>query len=372
MIGGTKMNKYLQDYLISPETRYPLCLVDETEIGLNRGQLKGNDPLDVFNIVNGIPILLPHNHVADYNHNILDILYREKTREISNEIFSKTGSNYELYKDEFDKHILNEFGKEGILKVYEEYSKLPRSQKLCWFATLDKDQKSDNCIQIPSSTLISGLNYATSETGRKRLEMTDEMINKWACHLNDYGSFVTEKKSGTIVELATGAGLGTCGVINSGLGDSKLISIDIDYKAVSNADGIAKYLKIEGKVNPIVANFWYLPFKNNIIDTVCSHYGLDEAREIPSILAEISRILKVGGRFINVSRMDPTIRIKQTFGHLNFSENEYLKLASFAGFYSGMDDLINEAEKNNLILEYHKAYSPNRSHERILSILKKV
>jgi ubiquinone/menaquinone biosynthesis C-methylase UbiE len=202
--------------------------------------------------------------------------------------------------------------------------------------------------------------------------MTEEMINKWACHLMDYGRLVTENKSGVIVELATGAGLGTCGVITSGLGDGKLISIDIDYAAAANAIGIAKYLGLEEHIDSLVANFWFLPLKKGSIDVVCSHYGLDEAREVNRILVEISRILKVGGKFINVSRKDPTIRIRQTFGHMDYSEEEYMKLASYAGFYCGMEALKKEAEKNNLILEYHNVYSPKHSHERIISVFNKI
>lgn len=366
------MNKYLQDYLISPETNCPLCLLDNTDEGLRNGQLKGTDLTDIFSIANGIPILLPHGQIADYNHNILDILYKERLNDISNEILSITGNDYKLYKEEFDKRILNEFGKDGILKAYEEYYKLPKKQKLNWFAKLDNDQKIDDNTQIPSSVLKEGLTYATAETGKKRLDLADEMTDKWAFHLNDYAELVTEYKSGVIVELATGSGYGTCGVIKAGLGDSKLISIDIDYAAVANAVGIAKYLKIEDKVDAIAANFWYLPLKNNSVDVVCSHYGLDESREVTQILSEISRILKPGGKFINVSRQDPTLRINGEFGHLNFDEDEYIKLAHMAGFYSGMPDLISASKEYNLVLEYYKEYKPDNSHGRISSTFKKM
>ncbi|MDF2536981.1 MAG: ubiE [Herbinix sp.] len=230
----------------------------------------------------------------------------------------------------------------------------------------------NNISLIPSSTLCDGITYATSKIGKKRIEMAEEMINKWACHLMDYGELVTESKSGIIVELATGAGFGTCGVTNSGLGAGKLISIDIDYACAANAIGIAKYLKLEEQIDSMVANFWFLPIKNDSIDVVCSHYGLDEAREVNRILVEISRILKVGGKFINVSRNDPTIRIRQTLGHIEFSKEEYMKLASCAGFYCGMDALKKEAEKNDFVLEYHKVYSPGNSHERVISVFKKL
>jgi ubiquinone/menaquinone biosynthesis C-methylase UbiE/uncharacterized protein YbaR (Trm112 family) len=370
--GGNKMNSYVQDYLISPETNCPLLLVDNTDEGLKNGILQGNDSSDVFNIVNGIPILLPSRHIADYNVNTLDIIYKERTCEIDNEILSKIGNNLELYKDEMDKYILEHSGKEGVLKAYEEYSRLSINQKLSWYATLDKDQENDNKTQIPASTIKSSLTYETAEIGRKRFEITDEMIYKWAVHLNDYGNLVTESKSGIIVELATGMGIGTCGVIKSGLGSSNLISVDIDYACTVNAIGIAKYKEVENKVDPIVANFWYLPFKNDSIDVVCSHYGLDESREITRILSEISRVLQYGGKFINVSRKDPTLRLKHTFGHLDFCENQYINLANWGGFYCGMDDLRNKAEKYNLILEYHKIYSPDYSHERILSVFKKI
>lgn len=359
------MNMYLLDYLISLETGDELLLAD-------RSKLKGKEPTDIFNIVNEIPILLRHNQVADYNHNILDVILKERTNEIVNKIREEHNWNHELAKDELDKYILNHYGKEGIIRVYEEYAYLPENQRLSWYAKLDNAQTHDNSFMIPLSTLSDGIKYATSLVGKKRIEVAEKMSNQWACHLMDYGDHVTESKSGVIVELATGGGLGTYGVINSGLGAGNLISIDIDYACAANAIGIAKYLTLEEQMDSLVANFWFLPIKNNSVDVVCSHYGLDEAREVNRIMVEISRILKVGGKFINVSRYDPTLRMRQTLGHIEFTEEEYMKLAYCAGLYSGMDALKKVAEQNNLVLEYSKVYSPKNSHERVLSSFIKV
>ncbi|MDF2536982.1 MAG: hypothetical protein K0S76_3 [Herbinix sp.] len=134
------MNKYLLDYLISPETGDPLLLTNISENVLLCGQLKGNDPTDIFNIINEIPILLRHDQVADYNNNILDIIFKHRMNEIFNEIGEKHNWNYGLLKDELDKYILHQYGKEGIVRAYEEYSIIPENQRLSWYAKLDKDQ----------------------------------------------------------------------------------------------------------------------------------------------------------------------------------------------------------------------------------------
>lgn len=358
-----KINNYLQKLLISPITGYPLRLIKNTSRSDKR-QLIGKDLSDIFGIVEGIPILLPHDQIADYIFIILDILYKDHTKEFYDNIM------FEEDNERLMEHIINDFGKSGILRKFEEYSKMDKEKRLFWYGKFDKNQI-DNNTQVPAMAYKDGLANAKELTGKKRLEMTDEMISQWAVHLNDYANLVTKSKRGIILELGTGAGLGTCGLINEGLGDGKLISIDIDFAAVANAKGIAKYLKIENKIDPIVANFWRLPFRRSSIDVVCSHYGLDESREIPCILSEISRVLKDGGEFINVSRKDPTIRIKQILGKMGFNDEEYKNLIHWTGFYGGMKELKYEAQKYNLVLDYQKSYAPINSHERIISVFKK-
>ena len=108
---------------------------------------------------------------------------------------------------------------------------------------------------------------------------------------------------------AEGAGLGTNALIEIGLHSARLISIDINYACIGNAEGLAKFHGVEESVDGIVASYWFLPFHDNSIDIVCTHYGIDESRETSRVVEEISRVLKPGGCFVVVCRTDPSNRL---------------------------------------------------------------
>ena len=137
--------------------------------------------------------------------------------------------------------------------------------------------------------------YATYKNGKSRCEVFENTVIKWVVHIKEYVEVVSNLNSETILELGTGAWFGKCSLLKSGL-KGKLFTIDIDYAAVKNAEGLGKYFGVEDKINPIVANFWYLPFKDQSIDNICSYYGLDESRETRHVLSEISRILRCDGK----------------------------------------------------------------------------
>lgn len=54
--------------------------------------------------------------------------------------------------------------------------------------------------------------------------------------------------------------------------NSRILSVDIDFVAVKNADGLANYLNLSEHLCGIVANFLCLPFDSSIMDVVCTHY----------------------------------------------------------------------------------------------------
>ena len=45
-------------------------------------------------------------------------------------------------------------------------------------------------------------------------------------------------------------------------------------------------------------NLWALPFEDSIFSAICSRNGIDECREIPSVLREASRVLRPGGKIV--------------------------------------------------------------------------
>ncbi len=346
------MDMLILNNLISPISKEKLSYEDENEI------LTSVLSKEKFKLLYQIPILIPSTDVADYSNNILEILYGEKTKEIEDYYYDKYKGDPYI---ELTKKIKKDFDKDLIISKFIEYSKLENSEKLKWLIKVDKYNK-----QISKASILKGFSYTTVDNGKKRIEITKEMKVSWAIHLDDYAKLVTESNPKFILELATGAGIGTCGIIESGLKNSKLYTIDIDFDCVCNAKGIAKYCNLEKQVIPVVANFWYLPFKNNSMDMICSHYGLDESREITRIIEEVSRVLKKDGNFVLITRKDPSIRLKQTLDGFNFTYNELIYLAKLGGLFSGLENLINIAKTYNLKLDFINEYSPKNSHDRIL------
>ena len=208
--------------------------------------------------------------------------------------------------------------------------------------------------------------HGTFENGEKIYHLYKSMKEEWAYHLDDYAELVNHKDNINILELATGAGLGTCAVMESLQPNSKIISIDIDFGAAKNADGLAKYLNIENRACALNANFWRLPFENDLFDIVCTHYGLDESAELPTTLLQISKTLKPSGEFIGVCRKYPYVRHKRLFEMFNINEVECNVLLNRARLYGGFENLEILAKKCGLRLKRYKEYNQKISHNRIL------
>jgi len=250
--------------------------------------------------------------------------------------------------------------KENFIKIIEDYhmcGKQEHDAQYCDF--LNKDD-------IPNA-----LKRATRKHGEQLFLMHEKSMEGWAYHLDDYAKAINFEDGINILELAAGAGLGTCAVIKNLSANNHLISVDIDFACVKNIDGMAQYLNLADRVSGLTANFWFLPFEDGVIDTVCTHYGLDESGEIETVLKEVSRVLKQGGRFVAVARKNPYDRHKNDMELFNISESECNPLLKKARLYSGFDDLVASAEKYNLSLSEHKVYNRENGHHRILYVFAK-
>jgi len=151
-------------------------------------------------------------------------------------------------------------------------------------------------------------------------------------------------------------------------GNSKLYTIDIGFACGGNAVGIAKYLNKEEMVLPIVSNYWFMPFRDCSIDTVCAHYGLDESREIPGTIKEVERILKPGGRFVCIARKNAFDRQANIMEPLGFTKNDADPLFRKARLYSGPEDLFIDCENSGLSLVTIKEFKRPDSHERVVMV----
>jgi SAM-dependent methyltransferase len=274
----------------------------------------------------------------------------------------------QAYRKAVEDLIRDKLGKSGVWNAFQEYAE--RSPKSCleWFIQADGLQEGLPVVELCDRDIELGREYATSAYGKKRAEQLAEMVDKWAIHLSQYAQEVLRRGPETIVELGGGAGLGTDALLRKGLQDAKLISIDIDFACCKVIEGLTRWYKVAARVDPVVANFWFLPLGNKSIDLVCSHYGLDESREVPRVIQEIGRVLVRGGRFVNVSRSDPALRLSQWLGHLDFSFDELGELAVLSRLYPGPERLIQIAEQQGLRLVSLDQVSLASSHDRTIFV----
>jgi len=255
--------------------------------------------------------------------------------------------------------------KENFIDLIEYYS---INGKADWHGRNDVQ----NCTTILHSDIVNAFKYGTYERGGELFLRHKNASNTWAVHLDDYGKTVNNRDNIDILELTIGAGVGTYAVLNSILPSNRMISVDIDFVCVRNADGLAKYFEVDDRVCGLNANFWNLPLADSIFDTVCTHYGLDESREVPKTLNEVSRVLKDGGRFIVIARGNAYIRHKNIWDLFNIAEKEAPLLLQKARMYSGFDGLVEFANENGMKLIEHKIYDKKKSmHYPIMYVFQK-
>ncbi|MGL6173958.1 MAG: class I SAM-dependent methyltransferase [Cellulosilyticaceae bacterium] len=280
----------------------------------------------------------------------------KKYKEFDRLYYPKDPENYKKAWDQYIRESIKT--KENLLEIVEDYN---RNGKPIW-----QQEANQWCDKISSHKLNSALRNNSKERGKEIFELAERMREKWAFHLDEYASLVNSQDELVILELATGAGLGTWAVMKSLQEKSKMISTDVDFGCAKNADGLAKYLGCEDKACGLNANFWSLPVEDGIVDVVCTHYGIDESGEMQQTLSEISRVLKPNGKFIGVCRKRPYIRQQSIFEMFDIREEEANGLLCKLRLYSGIEDLEKLAQTYGLQLEHCKVFTPETGHERIL------
>ena len=100
-------------------------------------------------------------------------------------------------------------------------------------------------------------------------------------------------------------------------------------------------------------------------------FGRLITRQVPRIVQEISRVLAVRGRFVDVSRSDPTIRLRQWLGHMGFATDELNELVSMSRLYPGRERVAGIAEQYGLKLAGLDEVSCGSSHNRTVSVFVK-
>ncbi len=297
-----------------------------------------------------IPIILPENTSANWHRELIEVIlwqFPEKIKEMYKEInFSKSPPDIvEIYV----KWIRNLLGdKEDILNAFNAY------------ADADTEKWIIDSQKINRKTIRNFKRYSTKRIGKKRVETK---INATGIFL-PYPYFAEEalKNNPTsVLELATGAGGGTAAVALQKKKETKLFTIDIGFECLGNAMGIGKYLKQKDTILPVCANFWYLPFKNESFDSVCTYCGLDESRENEKTISEIARVLKENGTFVFVSRENAFMRQANILKPFGFTKEETIEILQKCRLYSDIESTIKLCQKYSLKYEYQKEFKINEN-----------
>ena len=289
--------------------------------------------------------------------------YIKTIREIW-ETYGNDPSQPDLPLHKGDQYLQNKIQtKEEFIRRIEDYA---ANSTLTW-----QGQASPHCDILLWEDIDDALRYNTREAGEAAHQNMETMAQQWAFHLDDYTKAVNTSDGQYILELATGAGLGTWAVLKELPPNNRLLSIDIDYACAKNADGLAQYFNITGRVAGLPANFWFLPFADETFDCVCTHYGLDESREVPVILQEAARVLRPGGRLIVLARKNPYDRQKRFMSLFGITAAECNPLLYKARLYSGPDNLIATAQNCGLEVADKIIFEPEVGHHRALVVFAK-
>ncbi|MDR2686205.1 MAG: class I SAM-dependent methyltransferase [Oscillospiraceae bacterium] len=293
------------------------------------------------------------------------------TMELEDVLFFRERKAYARFKEELDvKHhgdgdaytaahqanLLEKIGsKEGFYARIEDYEKNGGVDVM-------------EFVPLRREDVRRFLDFGTAQHGAGRCEMAEGIADGWAVHLRDYGRAVNYADDLAILELGSGAGMGTWAVASQLRPGSVLVSTDFDAMCIKNADGIARHLGLSDRVSGLLANFWRLPFADQSLDAVCTHYALDEAREAPAILAEAARVLKPGGRFILTARIHPWDRQRKFMEPFGIAPGECDALLRRARLQCGPAGLAEWAAQAGLSLLDRTDYAPEGGHARTVLV----
>lgn len=289
------------------------------------------------------------------------------TMELEDVLFFREREAYSRFKEELDEKHPDDW--DARAAAAQKYRLAKIGSKEGFYARIEDYEKHGGAdvnefVPLRREDVFGALQNGTAENGAKRCAMAEGIAEGWAVHLRDYGEAVNYADSLAVLELGTGAGMGTWAVSSRLRPGSVLVSTDFDPLCIRNADAIAKHLGLKDRMTGLLANFWRLPFAAASLDAVCTHYALDEAREVPSILAEVSRVLRPGGRFILTARINPWHRQRKFMEPFGIAPEECDALLRRARLQCGPDGLIEWAARAGLLLLGRTDYIPEGSHAR--------
>ena len=216
--------------------------------------------------------------------------------------------------------------------------------KPCWVQGSSKQIN-----MLTESDLDNSFKFALEDFSDK-IEMLEKMRLGWMAQFAPvYAKKVCTKTVSPhrIMEMTVGAGCGPNTIIRELQDDMYYIGVDIDFCCAKNADAIGKYY---GKnALGLCASLWDMPFEDDMFDVICSHFGIDECREVPTVMKEAARVLKPGGKLVNLSRNSSWLRYRELFEKYGVDEAEAMDLIRETRLYTDLDQLDSLADESGLI-----------------------
>ena len=156
--------------------------------------------------------------------------------------------------------------------------------------------------------------------GRKKAQTASEWQKRNPSFWRFYTDNVLHRESNRVLELTIGAGGGTNAVMSRMSERDDYIGVDIDFVCAKNADALAKHYQVNGL--GMATLLWNLPFEDGMFTSVCCNAGLEECREIPTILSEAVRVLAPNGRIVLHCLREEKVLWYSDFEKYGFTANE--------------------------------------------------
>ncbi len=180
--------------------------------------------------------------------------------------------------------------------------------------------------------------------GKERADIVEGAIAGGAAdRVGFYVEHILKQPQEDILEMTVGGGFGTVSVIRSMRENDFYTGVDIDFKCAKNADGILRHYDKQGV--GIATSLWNLPFEDATFSVICSNFGLDECREVPTILAEAARILKPNGRMVFACDKAKYRRLKSCFDLYGLTEAEATECIKRVRLYVDHTELSAEMQR---------------------------
>ena len=181
--------------------------------------------------------------------------------------------------------------------------------------------RNDLSDDIDAPSLTKAIRVSSRiENGKKKVQTASEWQMRNPSFWQFYSDNVLHRESNRVLELTIGAGGGTNAVMSRMSDADEYIGVDIDFVCAKNADALAKYYHVHGL--GMATSLWNLPFEDGMFTSVCCNAGLEECREIPTILSEAVRVLAPNGRMVIHSLREEKVLWYSDFQKYGFTGNE--------------------------------------------------